>query len=67
MKLLSVSLGNRLGEVEITGHVDVSKKSVTFKVLANGLLVCESDSYDDMRDVAFEIVELNRTNKEGMS
>ena len=67
MKLLSVSLGNRRGNVDIVGNVDVSKKTVKFQVLANDLLVCESDSYDDMRDVAFEIVALNQTGKEGMN
>ena len=67
MKLLSVSLGNRRGNVDIVGNVDVSKKTVKFQVLANDLLVCESDSYEDMRDVAFEIVALNQTGKEGMN
>ena len=67
MKLLSVSLGNRRGELEIVGHVDVSNKVVMFRVLANGLLVCEGESYDDMREIVFEIVALNQTNKESLN
>jgi hypothetical protein len=67
MKLLSVSLGNQRGELDIIGHVDVPNKIVMFRVLANGLLVCESESYDDMREIVFEIVALNQTNKEGMN
>ena len=67
MKLLSVSLGNRRGDLDIVGHVDVPNKTVMFLVLANGLLVCEGESYDDMREIVFEIVALNQTNKEGMN
>lgn len=67
MKLLSVSLGNRRGELEVFGNVDVSKKSVTFQLVANGLLICEGESYDELRDVVFEIVALNKSKKEGMN
>jgi hypothetical protein len=67
VKLLSVSLGNRRGELDIIGHVDVPNKIVVFRVLANGVLVCEGESYDDMREIVFEIVALNQTNKEGMN
>lgn len=67
MKLLSVSLGNRRGELDIVGHVDVPNKVVMFRVLANGLLVCEGESYDDMREIVFEIVALNQTNKESLN
>lgn len=67
MKLLSVSLGNRRGDVEVIGHVDVPNKVVKFQVMANGLLVCEGDDYDSMREVAFEIVALSQTDKERMN
>lgn len=67
MKLLSVSLGNRRGELEIFGKVDVPKKNVSFQIIANGLLICESESYDELRDVVFEIVALNQSKKEGLN
>jgi hypothetical protein len=67
MKLLSVSLGNRKGDVEVFGHVDVPNKTVKFQVRANELLVCEGDSYENMREVALEIVNLNQSNKERMN
>lgn len=67
MKLLSVSLGNRRGDVELFGKVDVPNKSVKFQVLANGLPVCEGESYEEMREVALEIVALNKPDKEGMN
>lgn len=67
MKLLSVSLGNRRGELEIFGKVDVPNKIVCFQIIANGLLICEGESYDELREVVFEIVALNQTNKEGMN
>lgn len=67
MKLLSVSLGNRKGELDIVGVVNVPNKIVKFQALANGLVICESESYDDLRDVVFEIVALNQPNKEGMN
>jgi len=67
VKLLSVSLGNQRGELDIVGHVDIPNKIVTFQVLANGLLVCEGESYDDMREIVFEIVALNQTNKESLN
>ncbi len=67
MKLFSVCLGNRRGDVDVIGHVDVPNQIVKFQVMANGLLVCEGDDYDSMREVAFEIVALNQVNKEGMN
>lgn len=67
MKLLGVSLGNNRGEVEVIGHVDVPNNVVKFQVMANGLLVCEGDDYESVREVAFEIVALNHTDKEGMN
>lgn len=66
MKLLSVSLGNRRGEVEVSGKVDVPNKSVKFQCLVNGLLVCEDDDFESIREVAFEIVGLNQPDKEEM-
>lgn len=67
MKLLSVSLSNRRGDIEVIGHVDVPNKIVKFQVLTNGLLVCEGEDYESMREVAFEIVALNQPDKQGMN
>lgn len=66
VKLLSVSLGNRRGEIEIIGKVDVSNKTVKFQALANGLIFCESEYYDELREIVTEVVALNQPNKEGM-
>lgn len=66
MKLLSVSLGLRRGDIEVFGKVDVPNKNVTFQLLVSGVLIGESYDYDELREVAFEIVAMNQTNKEGM-
>ena len=67
MKLLSVSLGDRRGEIEVIGHVDVPNNIVKFQVMSNGLMVCEGDDYESAREVALEIVSLNQPDKEGMN
>ncbi len=67
VKLLSISLGNRRGDVEVFGKADVPNKTVKFQVLVNGLLVCQGDNYEELREVALEIVFLNQPDKEGMN
>ena len=67
MKLLSVSLGNRRGEIDIESHVDIPNQTVTFRLFTNRVLVCEGPDYHEVRDIALDIVALNQTNKEGMN
>jgi hypothetical protein len=66
MKLLSVSLGSNR-EIEIIGNVDVPNRHINFQIVANGLIICEDDSYDGLREIVMEIVALNQGKKEGMN
>jgi hypothetical protein len=60
-------LGNRKGEFEIVGIVDVPNKSVTFQALANGLVFCESEVYEELREIVLEAVAINQPSKKGLN
>lgn len=67
MRLLSVSLGNRRGDLELIGKVDIANKEVKFQLIVNNLLVCESEAYDEVREVMLDVMALNTPDKEGMN
>ena len=67
MKLLSVSLGNRRGEIDIESHVEVPNKTVTFRLFTNRMLVCEGPDYHELREIALDIVALNTVDRERMT
>lgn len=67
MRLLSVSLGNRRGDLELIGKVDIANKEVKFQLIVNNLLVCESEAYDEVREVMLDVMALNTPDREGMN
>jgi hypothetical protein len=62
VRLISITLGNRRGELEVRGVVNIPKKTTTFQAIVNGLIVCEGD-YESMSDIMREVFELNRSDK----
>lgn len=67
MKLLSICLGSRKGEFEIHGIADLPHSEVKFQTLANGLVFCETDNYEDAREVVLEAVAINQNNRESVN
>lgn len=65
MKMFSITLGNQAGEVEVIGEADWGTKKAYFTTLANGLAVFESEDYEESREVAMNIFQLNKSNKDG--
>ena len=50
MKLLSISLGNQRGELEIYAKADVANDQVIFQAFSNGEMKFESEFYGDARE-----------------
>jgi hypothetical protein len=63
MTLLTISLTkDRIFQIEATA--DISKKTVMFTGLANGLPFVQHGDYEVVREIVMETVKMNRNNKE---
>jgi hypothetical protein len=61
MKMFSITLGNRAGEIEVHGEADWLNNSADFNVTANGLKVFTSKDYTEASAVATETFEINKS------
>jgi hypothetical protein len=64
MKLLSITVGNQTGELQVIGEADVARRKTTFKALVNGMTVAESEDFGEAREVIMNIFQLNKSIKE---
>lgn len=58
MKMFSISLGNRAGELSVVAKPNVAKNECTFQSIVNGLAIFESYDYEDAREIVMNIFEL---------
>ncbi len=67
MKMFSINLGNRGGELSVIAKPNVAKNECTFQAVVNGLPVFEGYDYEDAREVIMNVFELNNQAKEEMN
>lgn len=63
MKLLSITLGNNLGELAVIGQADISTKNVLFQSIVGGIVVFQSEIYEEARETIMSVFELHQSNK----
>jgi hypothetical protein len=67
MKMFSINLGNRGGELSVVAKPNVAKNECTFQAVVNGLPVFEGYDYEDAREVVMNVFELNTIAKEELN
>jgi len=63
MKMFSITMGNRAGELEVVAEANFANRTAHFKTLVNGIMVYQG-GYEEARAIAMEIFQLNKETKE---
>ena len=67
MKMFSICLGNRGGELSVVAKPNVAKNECTFQAVANGLPIWEGYDYEDAREVVMNVFELQNAQKDDLN
>ena len=67
MKMFSINLGNRGGELSVVANPNVAKQECTFQAVVNGLPIYEGYDYEDAREVVMNVFDLQNAAKDDLN